>query len=786
MEEDGIDALRVTTSPCDMALSETSPQGDPPRTAADKEHVKITATHVYQQTPLEETTCFYVQDLKARGLLVNYERDYFLLEHLHAGHNFSCEPSGPLESDATLECPKREELPFHHHQSLIPVNLRDELLSDRHIRLLELYPQPSTQTTRNHAKDNSELCCRAYQASLDDLSTAGPPLFAALSYVCGDQTPTERIRCGTESIAIPQNVHDALLHLRFPDRSRLLWVDNLCINQGDDREKSHQVGMLHKIYAQAHVVSWLGPEEDEQDAHGISFFLPLMARFWTTEIRSPDPNPDAINEIDGSIKAFKKYFADHRSGLPELSLQALEKVYTAAYFTRVWTAQEIILGKSNVCQLGNLTISLAVIAASAMVIRYCRELSSTQPSEFFLSTVEDIFRRYVRPGLNKRWKFDGSVFQDLDLVIAMSVKHCSDAKDYVYGLASLFENPDAQPVDYALSASEVFADFIVRCLPNIDLMHIQPYLWTIASCDKCSCPLDAPSWCPDWSRVSQREHYEPYRSLVYQDADWEASGRRQMTFARQSKFTVFLKGIVISRIADCSPVLRYLLDLVSKDLVSKRYDDNRDVALIWLEQGTSIYHFLEQIGIQSGPDHQEEVLSIFHRVLMFGQEDFPYHGWLSENMSLLHDQVDHRTWIREILAPVYLARVDPELFEAAELEIDPRISQDDYESIEVCVRHALQTLVRGTRLIDTDDCQLGTGPPHTQAGDLVCVIYGSAVPHVLRPVPNNAHFILTSEDREPGSLYNGKYTLVGECHVPELMYGEGLEMGLPEQDFLLM
>lgn len=43
--------------------------------------------------------------------------------------------------------------------------------------------------------------------------------------------------------------------------STLLWVDALCINQGDPVERSHQFNMMSKIYSQAQlVVVWLGLE----------------------------------------------------------------------------------------------------------------------------------------------------------------------------------------------------------------------------------------------------------------------------------------------------------------------------------------------------------------------------------------------------------------------------------------------------------------------------------------------------------------------------------------------
>ena len=48
-----------------------------------------------------------------------------------------------------------------------------------------------------------------------------------LSYAWGDPHAKQRVICDGKKLNIGQNLHSALLHLRYPDKPRLLWVDCL-------------------------------------------------------------------------------------------------------------------------------------------------------------------------------------------------------------------------------------------------------------------------------------------------------------------------------------------------------------------------------------------------------------------------------------------------------------------------------------------------------------------------------------------------------------------------------
>jgi hypothetical protein len=88
--------------------------------------------------------------------------------------------------------------------------------------------------------------------------------YEALSYTWGS---TNEYPCQITSnnirIPVKQNLFDALYQLRKLDASRLLWVDALCINQVDDKEKEVMIPMMKYIYKYASsVLIWLGTEDE--------------------------------------------------------------------------------------------------------------------------------------------------------------------------------------------------------------------------------------------------------------------------------------------------------------------------------------------------------------------------------------------------------------------------------------------------------------------------------------------------------------------------------------------
>jgi hypothetical protein len=713
--------------------------------------------------------CFYEEHLKSRKLHVDTELDYFLLEHLMAGHLSPCSPLPTSGADEFfLDAPIRQEIPFDRVHCLQPVNLRHELLSPRHIRLLKLYPSTQTNLPGDTpgVVQSVPLRCDAYQACLDDLTTNGPPLFAAASYVCGDQTLTQSIICGQSIIQIPQNAYHVLYHLRFQTRPRTIWIDFLCIKQEDAREKSHQVAMLHTIYAQAHVVSWLGTCH-EIDLEGVSFYLTLFARLWVDEVRMTHPwsKPGMIMYIYQRVRRSLERLLENQVEVLHhgYSLQALDSIFAMDYFTRVWIVQEIILGKTNVCQLGNHLFSLAVLTAASRVLA---ELESDNPTttnpecaKIDFETIERIQDSHLRPALQNRWcRPLHNSLRSHDLTVVTKLNHgtCSDPRDYIYGVTSLFLESDQYGIDYTLSKSEVFSDFTAHCVSGgqgIDVLNQDRLTMESISAYRDPGP-GLPSWCPDWS-VAGRGNDVLFEGNGF---DWQASGTHEFAYSRPSRVTLTLKGVAVTKIH------------LRNESLLKWVHGIRGLHWIWFEHSEHFRAFLKLQGLKIDHGAKDAILRIFGRILppesVASWSDLE----ISPELRLLFDQVCHDD-LTALLAPVYLAAVDSELLKATGLNIDARVPLEDYPAIEDEFRDMLSLYGLGTRLFATENGMQGAGYPGIRSGDLVCIIYGSNVPQVLRQVD--------ADDDD-------HYILVGACNVDGLMFGEGLDMGLTEQEFILV
>lgn len=134
---------------------------------------------------------------------------------------------------------------------------------DRSIRLLQLLPR---------REDPKNLRCKLFQCPLRNSEEVTRP-YEALSYCWGVGHKTQSIiivddqkgeQKAYEELAVMPNLYTVLLHLQDHDIPRIIWVDAVCIDQSETREKEVQISLMAEIYAKAsRVIVWLGEARDD-------------------------------------------------------------------------------------------------------------------------------------------------------------------------------------------------------------------------------------------------------------------------------------------------------------------------------------------------------------------------------------------------------------------------------------------------------------------------------------------------------------------------------------------
>ncbi|PVH93757.1 HET-domain-containing protein, partial [Periconia macrospinosa] len=153
------------------------------------------------------------------------------------------------------------------------------------------------------------IICDISVESLDD-----NPFYEALSYVWGDDKITKDIIVRGVTISVTVNLFKFLSVLRSPTTDKLIWADAICIDQTNDKEKTHQIGLMTRIYRncrKAHI--WFDhftPDWEQEASHSHDYRM-------TYEMTAP------ISWL--------------------LVMDCVRWLLTRPWWTRVWTLQEAVL-----------------------------------------------------------------------------------------------------------------------------------------------------------------------------------------------------------------------------------------------------------------------------------------------------------------------------------------------------------------------------------------------------------------------------------------------------------
>jgi hypothetical protein len=188
------------------------------------------------------------------------------------------------------------------------------------------------------------------------------PHYAAVSYTWGDPSVIRRIWLNDEPFLVRQNLWDLLHQFRNDKTALILWIDAICINQDNVRERNDQVDLMSLIYKNAEcVLVWLGAARDDSDL-AIACLKCIQGEhvcycnpFGDAELGS-EPGPYTWNRPQRHKCDIVEEYATALNKKPPLAdvydrgKIAIVKLLEREYWQRAWIIQEILLARHiDVC-----------------------------------------------------------------------------------------------------------------------------------------------------------------------------------------------------------------------------------------------------------------------------------------------------------------------------------------------------------------------------------------------------------------------------------------------------
>ena len=308
------------------------------------------------------------------------------------------------------------------------------------IRLVRLAPYAS-------ADESSDVQCELLEVQL---STA--PDYEALSYEWGQRRKAgTHILINGKQATVRQNLKDALaLFSKESNNSRLVWVDAICINQSNLKERNSQVAMLKDIYTQAtSVLAWTGKEHyhDRFAMQGLKMIL-----------------DNEVPELPSALAPQHVFVKDFAGWLQR------------SYWSRLWILQECVLAKELYVYYGSTRISWSDLHTAI-------ELFPHQGAEYVfmisscVSKIDSYRQGHLPLDLHEPyWEAHRparEAFLLKDLLKSFSSLGCSDPRDRVYGLLALADDTAGRlTVDYNKTLSELFVDLVDLYRGEKDLLQL--------------------------------------------------------------------------------------------------------------------------------------------------------------------------------------------------------------------------------------------------------------------------------------------------------------------------
>ncbi|TEA11259.1 Heterokaryon incompatibility protein 6, OR allele [Colletotrichum sidae] len=343
------------------------------------------------------------------------------------------------------------------------------------------------------------LSCMLRVAQLSDHQYS--PSYEAISYVWGSEPPSATMTVNGLCFRVSPSLRRMLLRLRSATRSRAVWVDAICINQGDLDERASQVRLMAQIFSLAkQVVVCFG----ERSPMGLDQAV--------TSCRArPD---DAGSAHYGAVRV-----AEALLGNP--------------WWTRTWVIQEVVLARHIVVYSG---------AFEASWDELCRLLRRASRHPLFRSDRRAVYladflavdrhhrqRKKLMRLLDRKPDEDGEPARLtpsfsrgrnlLALVFDFRTREATDPRDKIFALQGLSEEVELCAPNYVRPASELMVEFArshIRHSRSLSVLALVECVRQLRTSKperrRREVKAEIPSWCPaftDQDAVSKGLGFRP-------------------------------------------------------------------------------------------------------------------------------------------------------------------------------------------------------------------------------------------------------------------------------------
>lgn len=288
--------------------------------------------------------------------------------------------------------------------------------------------------------------------------------YLALSYLWGSPHIVAYVMVEKRYSLVTENLHAALQHLRSEQESLNIWIDQICINQQDQEERSQQVMLMHEIFSKSdEVLIWLG-EDTLPYGKGLLFIVKLLAHTSYLDAQLDD-------DLVGKVVDFT-----NTQDLDEI-LPSLSALYENRWFSRSWTFQEAICNPNTVILTSYGGITLEIL------ISFTQLLMRNDTIKLLIPLSHESYRATRQLMVLSQHKTSHPGQRLLQLAHSTRDRSATDVRDRLYSLIGIAASNDQQAFtpNYGHSTTRVYAEFASSVIQESNRLHILEYIGSAVS-----------------------------------------------------------------------------------------------------------------------------------------------------------------------------------------------------------------------------------------------------------------------------------------------------------------